>query len=207
MQILKKLLNKFFDIDNYMRTRAMPPVGINKLHLGCGNIHIDGWCNIDARPSEFVDVVDDVTKLAKFPIDSASEIYACHVLEHVSHNEVEAVLKRWLDVLIPGGTIRISVPDLDKIVTVYYKNWNHFQTDGNSPWIGLIYGGQDYEYNYHKTGFNFCWLKHLMNKAGYVDINTYPNSPHFISGVNDASLANEPFGEFLSLNVVANKAK
>ena len=41
-----------------------------------------------------------------------------------------------------GGEIRISVPDIDRIVRIYTRNWEHFQTEGNSPWIGLIYGGQ-----------------------------------------------------------------
>jgi hypothetical protein len=65
---------------------------LTKLHLGCGNIYIPTFCNVD--------------------------------------------------VLIPGGELRISVPDLDAITKIYQKNIAHFQTPGNQPWIALFYGGQ-----------------------------------------------------------------
>jgi hypothetical protein len=108
-------------------------------------------------------------------------------------------------VLKPHGELRISVPDIDRIVKIYHENWQHFQTPGNSPWIGLLYGGQGDPYDFHKKGFNYCWMRHLLEGVGFVDIAEYPHAPHFIPGVVDASLAKEPFGEFLSLNVVARK--
>lgn len=80
------------------------------------------------------------------------------------------------------------MPDIDRIVNDV-KNWNHFQTDGHAPWIGLIYGGQTDSYDYHKTGFNFCWLRHLMAGVGYGEIAEYPHEPHFIPGFKDGSLA------------------
>ena len=44
-----------------------------------------------------------------------------------------------------------------------------------------------------------------MEKIGYVSISEYPHEPHFVSNTLDASLAKEPFGEFISLNLVAKK--
>jgi len=176
-----------------------------RLHLGCGNIGIPGYCNVDVIKTVGVDIVDDIRTLANFPAGSASEIYACHVLEHFSHDEIIPILKRWFDVLMPDGVIRISVPDLDRIVKIYADNPRHFNTTGNSPWIGLIYGGQSTPYDYHKTGFNFCWLKNLMEQSGFVDCSQYPHEPHFIPGVIDASMAKEPFGEHFSLNMMARK--
>jgi hypothetical protein len=97
------------------------------------------------------------------------------------------------------------VPDLDRIVKIYADHPEHFNTPGNSPWIGLIYGGQSTPYDYHKTGFNFCWLKHLMEQCGFENFVEYSHDPHFIPGVVDASMAKEPFGEYLSLNMMACK--
>jgi predicted SAM-dependent methyltransferase len=176
-----------------------------KLHLGCGEIHIEGYCNIDIDPLPTVDIVDDILSLRKFPENYAEQIYACHVLEHLGHAEVPKALGRWLAVLVPGGELRVSVPDIDRIVKIYSDNWVHFQTRGNSPWIGLLYGGQLDEYDYHKTGFNFCWTSMLLEEAGFVEIEEYPHEPHFIPGVTDGSLAREPFGKFLSLNIKARK--
>ena len=76
-----------------------------RLHLGSGPVVLDGFCNVDAMASSVVDVVDDIRTLKKFGNGSAKEIYACHVLEHFSHDEVPKLLKRWHDVLIPGGQI------------------------------------------------------------------------------------------------------
>lgn len=176
-----------------------------RLHLGCGNIKLDGFCNVDVLHTIAVDVVDDIRLLKRFPNNSAQEIYACHVLEHFAHHEIEPILKRWFEILAPGGVLRISVPDIDRIVRIYHKNFKHFETPGHSPWIGLIYGGQSTPYDYHKTGFNACWLKYLLEGNGYVECIEYPHEPHFVTGAEDASLAKEPFGEFFSLNMSAEK--
>jgi predicted SAM-dependent methyltransferase len=176
-----------------------------RLHLGCGNIRAKGYCNVDIVETIATDVLDDISSLSLFEKNSAIEIYACHVLEHFCHDDVPRVLKRWYDVLQPGGVLRVSVPDIDRIVKIYLDNWQHFQTPGNSPWIGLIYGGQSSQYDYHKTGFNFCWLKHILEGSGFSDCREYPHYPHFIEGLTDGSLAKEPFGVYLSLNVMSIK--
>jgi SAM-dependent methyltransferase len=182
-----------------------PPVEASRLHLGCGNVKIAGWCNVDVVPTRAADVVDDISTLRRFREASADEIYACHVLEHFSHAEVVPILERWLAVLRPGGRVRISVPDLDAIIKIYVKHWDHFQTDGNAPWIGLLYGGQIDPFDFHRTGFNECWLRHLLRVAGFVDIQRYPDEPHFIPGVRDSSSLKEPFGQQLSLNMMASR--
>lgn len=175
------------------------------LHLGCGNIRIPGFCNVDIMPTSAVDVVSDISKLDNFSDNSVELIYACHVLEYFSHDDTVSVLARWFEVLVPWGELRVSVPDIDRIVRVYIDNWQHFQTPGNSPWIGLLYGGQGDPYDFHKTGFNFCWMRYLLEKIGFQEVEEYPHEPHFISGVVDASFAKEPFGSYISLNVSAKK--
>lgn len=49
-------------------------------------------------------------------------------------------------------------------------------------------------------------MKHLLEEIDFVDVREYPHEPHFVKVVIDASLAKEPFGEFLSLNVIAKKS-
>ena len=80
-----------------------------KLHLGCGSLRADGFCNVDITGQLSVDVVD-VSRLDKFPENHAELIYACHVLEHFSHAEIPRIFRCWLAVLAPGGEVRISVP-------------------------------------------------------------------------------------------------
>jgi predicted SAM-dependent methyltransferase len=175
-----------------------------KLHLGCGNRRIEGWCNIDISETGFNDLRDDISKLKLVDDNFADKIYACHVLEHFAHDEVPPLLKIWYSKMAQGGELRISVPDLDRIVSIYSRNPKHFNTKGHTPWIGLIYGGQCDQYDFHKTGFNFCWLSKLLEDAGFINIEEYPHAPHF-AGIDDASLANQPFGEYISLNIKAYK--
>ena len=52
------------------------------LHLGCGGRRAPGHCNVDITAQPSVDIVDDVSKLRRFPANYATSIYACHVLEH-----------------------------------------------------------------------------------------------------------------------------
>jgi predicted SAM-dependent methyltransferase len=208
--MLKKLKNFAATKSTYLhriaRERAKPTNSTSrKLHLGCGQIHIDGYCNVDLSLLPEADIIDNIISLEKFENNFADQIYACHVLEHLDHEEAPRALARWLEVLRPGGELRISVPDIDRIVKIYSKNWQHFQTRGNTPWIGLLYGGQLDPYDYHKTGFNFCWMLNLLEAAGFTDISEYPHEPHFIPNLQDASLAHLPFGEFVSLNVKARK--
>lgn len=177
-----------------------------RLHVGCGNLHVDGYLNVDVSPdARGADVLCNLFDLEhRYPANSAEVIYACHVLEHFSHDDAERMLRVFYSLLREDGELRVSVPDMDRIVRVYARNWEHFQTPGNSPWIGLIWGGETTPYDFHKTGFNFCWMKYLMERIGFRDVREYPHLPHPL-GIEDASLAKEPFGEFVSLNVLARK--
>jgi predicted SAM-dependent methyltransferase len=205
---LTKLLSRYGigagrKVDSETAIRSGFPM--KNLHLGCGNIHIRGYCNMDVIRTGATDVVIDIRELPGIEANSVESIYSCHVLEHFATLEVVRILERWAEVLKPGGEIRISVPDLDKITRIYQDNLDHFQVPGNQPWIALIYGGQKDRYDFHKTGFNFCYLKSLLLNCGFESIEEYPSFPHFIDGVVDNSMASEPFGEFISLNVKAIK--
>ena len=208
MNNIKKLIGKMYQVfikQSHVPVKKMNPKDASKLHLGCGNIRLPGYCNVDILETSAVDVISDISTLENFEDDSIEQIYACHVLEHFSHEEVKKVLFRWHQVLVKGGELRISVPDIDRIVKIYIENWQHFQTPGNSPWIGLLYGGQGDPYDFHKTGFNFCWMKFILEQVGFEEVKEYPHEPHFVDGFKDASLAHEPFGKYLSLNVSAKK--
>jgi predicted SAM-dependent methyltransferase len=175
-----------------------------RLHVGCGEMRIPGFCNVDIDRNTKADVTDDIRNLCKFCDGFAETIYACHVLEHMGHDEVPHVLATWHRVLRPGGELYVSVPDIDKIVTIYTNNWEHFHTRPNTPWIGLIYGGQSDRYDFHKTGFNITWMEELLERAGFRNVHEYPHEPHPF-GVKDASVAREPFSDFFSLNVKATR--
>lgn len=210
--LIKKML-KFFSRHGFgkgKKYKADNPffktLNLEKLHVGCGNVHLSGWCNVDVLSTGSTDLVCDITTLKDLPNSCVGQIYTCHVLEHFPTSMISEILINWYRVLKPGAELRISVPDLDAITYIYQTNIDHFQVPGHQPWIALIYGGQKDQYDFHKTGFNYCWLKFILEKAGFVDVQRYNNEPHFITGVVDNSIA-KSFDEYISLNVVAFKPK
>ncbi|MDE2082422.1 MAG: methyltransferase domain-containing protein [Burkholderiales bacterium] len=91
--------------------------GLVRLHIGCGEIAANGFVNVDARRYPHVHLVtQDLFALQMIPDGAASLVYMCHVLEHVSFRLVHRVLIEMRRVLAPGGTLRLSVPDLDLIL-------------------------------------------------------------------------------------------
>lgn len=141
----------------------MPP-GL-KVHLGSGPINIQGWINVDARAYEHVHVVSDGFELREFADGAISEIYLCHVLEHFSFEEAEALLKSLKVKLRQGGVIRISVPSFDRLIEVYKLSGS----DITKVKFALM-GGQDYQYNFHKSLYNLKSLRELLEHCGYSNV-------------------------------------
>jgi len=180
---------------------------IDKLHLGCGPVRIDNYINIDAILIPEVDFRCRLNKLYDyFPENSVSEIYICHALEHMPARFISLYLEQFYSILKREGVLRISVPDIEKIMTAAkMKNW----TDSEIQLLqGVIGGGQDHKYNYHKTFFWPEYLKRKLEQANFKNIEEYPLRPHFANhDVHDASngAGYDPFGIGLSLNMKAEK--
>jgi predicted SAM-dependent methyltransferase len=177
------------------------------LNIGAGSSKLKGYINVDSLFLKNTELISKIENLHFFiRKGNVSKIYASHILEHFSQAEVKKIIKLLYNLLNKNGELRISVPDIDKIVKIYKKNWDHFQTKGNAPWNGLIYGGQSSKYDFHKTGFNFNWLKYLLKEAGFKKVEEY-NAEKFCieNNIKDSSLAHEPFNEPISLNVIAIK--
>jgi predicted SAM-dependent methyltransferase len=75
------------------------------------------------------------------------------------------VLKRWHELLVPGGTLYVAVPNLDKIFKAILKGCGYKDTLG---YIMAIYGGQDYPQNIHYTGFTKKTLVDLLKSLGFL---------------------------------------
>ena len=189
-----------------------------KLHLGCGKRRIlpfPEWINIDIDWLVRPDLVDDVFKLDRFlkhGHSSVDVVYACHVLEHAGRHEYKAVLKRWHEVLKPGGTLRLSVPDLGKV----FEHYSDYLPEMDK-FLGFLYGGQKTEHDYHKMGWDEASLTRDLHEAGFKDVRRYDRDKTEHADVDDASACYLPHikdckdmaeyrqGRLLSLNVEASK--
>ena len=101
-----------------IKSRKLKPL---RLNIGCGKAKLPGWVNIDIRPG--ADLVVDIRKALPFKQDTVDLIYCEHVLEHLTYNEGQRVLKDFQRCLKQTGIVRIAMPDLDYIIEKYNKDW------------------------------------------------------------------------------------
>lgn len=99
----------------------VPEVVKDFLNLGCGSRFHPEWTNLDIQPSSAGVRRWDLQKELPFPDESFDLVYHSHVLEHFSKADGLSFLKRCLRVLRRGGTIRVAVPDLERIARLYIE--------------------------------------------------------------------------------------
>src|SRR5688500_12435287 len=90
-----------------------------KLHLGCWTRDLPGFINVDLVDLPHIHHKTGIDDLSMFEDDSAELIYSSHNFEYFDRIEGLKVLREWRRVLKPGGTLRIAVPDFDKLIEVY----------------------------------------------------------------------------------------
>jgi predicted SAM-dependent methyltransferase len=81
-----------------------------RLHLGCGTLYKDGWVNVDLAGTR-VDLRWDLSRPLPFPPRSVDAIFHEHLLEHLTYCEGVELHRRCLELLRPGGVLRVGVPD------------------------------------------------------------------------------------------------
>ena len=74
-----------------------------KVHLGSGDVNMQGWINIDAREFYHTHLVSEGFDLSEFADNTIEELYLCHVLEHFSFLEAEQLLINLRKKLAEGG--------------------------------------------------------------------------------------------------------
>jgi len=100
--------------------------------------------------------------------------------------------------LMPGGRLRVSVPDLEILCRLFL----HVGLDGAGRFhvMRMMFGGRVNAFDVHYTGFNFEFMGGFLHEAGFRDIRRVPDFGVF----NDTSKLQ--FGNVaISLNVEARK--
>lgn len=182
-----------------------------KLHLGCGKRYLKGFTHIDLANYKHIDYRYDVRLLPMFQDSTANMIYASHVLEYFSREEVVDVLREWRRVLKPRGILRLAVPNFEALIEVYKNSYS----------IDLIRGSLYGEWKipgtdkivYHKTVYDLFSLRTLLKKVGFINIKEWNWKNIFVGeheGFDDYSQAYVPHmdkenGILISLNMEATK--
>jgi len=163
---------------------SVTPAFCKKLHVGCGNVKLPGWLNIDVEPG--ADLVIDVREGLPFEENSIDFIYNEHFVEHFTYEEGEKVLREFWRCLKKEGVLRIATPDLDFLVQIYnkdFKNQDWFpagfefvKTKGMAMNMAFRWWGHQYVYNEEElTGqlvkVGFQNIKRCeLNKSNYPEL-------------------------------------
>jgi predicted SAM-dependent methyltransferase len=181
--------------------------GFDKINLGSGSMSLNGFFNVDypvghldgivpKAMSEDVtyrtpDAYMDITNLSDIPDNSFRYVRASHVFEHFCVSQSRKILKEWVRILQPGGTIDIVVPDFDDLIRRYQDPdmagwWEETRNDRGLWWdtperqpliskehalIQLLFLN-----GHHKAAFNFQFLSDLLVEQGISNIERYENN-------------------------------
>lgn len=178
--------------------RAHDPASPLRLHIGGQEPHPE-WKIVNVLPGAFTDYVRSCTDLSIFPDGSVAEIYASHVLEHLGYQrDLSAALKEFHRVLVPGGTARLSVPNLTTLCELFVDS----ALDGKTRFhvMRMMFGGQVDAADFHLVGLNEEFMKSYLERAGFADIERVDDL-----GIFDDTSRLQFAGRLISLNVVARK--
>ncbi len=147
-----------------------------KLNIGAGKNLLppqDGWINIDAVQWDGrIDLVIDLEK-KDLPYDNNSidEIYMTDFLEHLCKNRQIPFLEECFRVMRMGAKIFIQVPDMGTAAQRYcgvLENPTELQHNVNGFKLAeMTYGGQEYETNFHKWGYDKKSLTERLEQIGF----------------------------------------
>lgn len=163
------------------------------LEIGPGPKRLEGFETFNITGGPNVDYVGDATRGLPFEDNSFDLLYASHILEHVAWYKTDEVLREWVRVLKPGGSLEIWVPNGLKIAkafvdaettgakTFHEDNWWRFneQKDPTKWMAGRIFSygdgsGRQHHFNWHLAFFSERYLKQLLTNAGLTDVIIQP---------------------------------
>ena len=175
--------------------RSVSPI---RLHIGGQEPHPD-WLIVDIVASAHVDYVRPCTDLSPFADGTVAEIYASHVLEHLSYqSELGTALREFHRVLVPGGSLRLSVPDLAVLCELFLQP--SIAPQEQYEVMRMMFGGQLDPADFHRVGLTERFLTQFLLDAGFTGIERVAAHNLF----RDASTA-EFLGRPVSLNMIATK--
>lgn len=141
---------------------------MNKIHVCCGGVYLDGYVNIDKYPFEagddsrsgcVADVLADVFELP-YAKGTLSEIILVHGMEHFTRYDGLRLLEKFAELLAPDGVLYLEMPSrnpvffltaLERFAALFAprRATNRF---GRGPASSMLWGNQwaGYDYETHR---------------------------------------------------------
>jgi SAM-dependent methyltransferase len=153
---------------------------MNKIHVCCGGVYLDGYINIDKYPFEkgddsrsgcVADVLADVFDLP-YAKGSLSEIVLVHGMEHFTRYDGVRLLGKFAELLAPDGVLYLEMPSRNPVLFLTFvervvallaprRLTNEF---GRGPASSMLWGNQwaGFDYETHR----YLWSAGEIARAG-----------------------------------------
>ena len=159
-----------------------------RLQLGCGRKIKEGWLNVDLNGH--ADLCLDLRESLPFLSNSCTLIYSEHFLEHLNYpTEVMFLLEESYRILKPGGIFSVGVPDTEWPLRAYFdQEYTEYFRIAKERWHPKWCETRMDHINYHfRQGKEHCFaydfetLKHVLTKAGFVEVRIRDYDPELDS--------------------------
>lgn len=98
-------------VARYLASTAEP-----KLQIGTGPLSLPGWLNSDLISA---DIYLDIARPLPLPDASFAYAFGEHLIEHIPEQSGVQLFAELRRVLRPGGVLRLTTPDLQKLIAIY----------------------------------------------------------------------------------------
>jgi len=152
-----------------------------KLHLGCGQVYLEGYVNIDYPLTEHTvqqkSVADEFADLTdmRYKAGTIEEVRLHHVFEHFPRTQAIALLVSWHSWLKKGGKVHIEVPEFDATARLVLDRKTS-DKDRNVA-IRHIFGSNEAPWAVHYDGWSEDRFRELFDAFGFkmekVERNSY----------------------------------
>jgi predicted SAM-dependent methyltransferase len=161
-----------------------------------------GFVGVDTRPFPWVKYVCDAWKIDKHvPPDSISEIYSRHFFEHLTFAQADLTFQAWNQILVPGGMLRIIVPDIEYHIKQFLTPNSLAPSETNPKWTVLEHAlagfwgwqneGEEKFWDVHKSGYDFRCLEMKLLQHGFSDIRRIDDKPWNLNVICKTDIAKQ----------------
>jgi hypothetical protein len=161
---------------------------LKKIHLGCGDIHLDGYINIDVSSNSAADMVFDIQHIDKFfKKNTISEILIIHAISYFRLFDARHLMLTCFNILESGGKLIIEFPDVIKCLKIIINNNNISNEKDLFQYIEGIRGFYAFdlkqiEQQVRFTPYAFGWssnhIKYELMNLGFKSISAFDGIAH-----------------------------
>ena len=135
-----------------------------RLNLGCGWDHREGYLNVDLNAFHKPDLIADVCQLSMLPDRYYEEILAQDLLEHLPRTSTSTALCEWNRLLQIGGRLCLRVPSFEGIAALF-REGSTFER--HAELMQFLFGTQAYTGDFHLTSFTRVLLEGYLRQTGF----------------------------------------